>query len=131
MTSVGRSVAGTIRDSGHARGRAPMRPGVFSYWNKIRSPKATPAIHPIASNEVVRIRLVVWRKGDPLRFLKQGSFQGSGKYRGCGPVARFLPDDGGLSDARSGKSPPFVVEAVANYVEPVAKTPDACALADP
>src|SRR5213082_3310097 len=91
MTSVGRSVAGTIRDSGHARGNAPMRPGVFSDWNKIRRPKATTATQPIASNEVVRIRLVVWRKENPLRFLKQGSFQGIGKYGGCGSSREVPP----------------------------------------
>src|SRR2546421_11816495 len=86
MTSVGRSVAGTMRDSGHVRGNAPVRPGEFSYWSIIRKPKTTAATHPIASNEVVRIRLVVWRKGDPLPFLKQGSFQGSGNYGGDGPL---------------------------------------------
>src|SRR5438477_1728155 len=131
MTSVGRSVAGMIRDSGHARGNAPMRPGVFSYWNKIRRPKATAATHPIASSEVVRIRFVVRRKEIPCVSLSRAHSKAAGNTEPAGAVARFLPDDGGLSDARSGKSSPFVVEAVANYVEPVAKTPDACALADP
>ena len=59
----------------------------------------------------------------PCVSLSRAHSKAAGNTEAAEAVTRFLPDDGGLSDARSGKSPPFVVEAVANYVEPVAKTP--------
>src|SRR2546421_10461202 len=95
MTSVGRSVAGTMRDSGHARGNAPMRPGVFSYWNKIRRPKATAATHPIASSGVVRIRFVVRRKEIPCVSLSRAHSKAAGITEATDPRYWFPPRDGG------------------------------------
>lgn len=35
MINVGRSPDRSICDAGQARGSAPTRPGVFSYWNNV------------------------------------------------------------------------------------------------
>ena len=61
MTNVGRSVTRSICDvDGHWPGTAPIVPGVLSYANKVRKPKATAIVHAMP-NKAVTNRVFVRR----------------------------------------------------------------------
>src|SRR5438477_11620140 len=61
MTNVGRSVSRSICDvDGHWPGTAPIVPGVLSYANKVRKPKATAIVHAMP-NKAVTNRVFVRR----------------------------------------------------------------------